>query len=79
MSNKKWAVKRITVNLSKQESAILEQYCTKSGRPATDVTRELIRGLSLEKASESADNFEQTENMSEGRIQLLVRDRINGT
>ncbi len=47
MTNKKWAVKRITVNLATQEADILEQYCQQTGRPATDVIRELIRGLPI--------------------------------
>jgi hypothetical protein len=47
MTNKKWAVKRITVNLAAQEADRLEQYCQQTGRPATDVIRELIRGLSV--------------------------------
>ena len=46
MTNKKWAVKRITVNLAAQEAETLEKYCEQTGRPATDVIRELIRGLS---------------------------------
>ncbi|HYW18025.1 MAG TPA: CopG family transcriptional regulator [Nodularia sp. (in: cyanobacteria)] len=47
MTNKKWAVKRITVNLATQEAEKLEKYCQQTGRPATDVIRELIRGLSV--------------------------------
>ncbi|MGB3655545.1 MAG: ribbon-helix-helix protein, CopG family [Rivularia sp. (in: cyanobacteria)] len=47
MTNKKWAVKRITVNLAAQEADKLEKYCQRTGRPATDVIRELIRGLSV--------------------------------
>lgn len=47
MTNKKWAVKRITVNLAAQEAEKLEKYCQQTGRPATDVIRELIRGLSV--------------------------------
>ncbi|MGB6301291.1 MAG: CopG family transcriptional regulator [Rivularia sp. (in: cyanobacteria)] len=47
MTNKKWAVKRITVNLAAQEADKLEKYCQQTGRPATDVIRELIRGLSV--------------------------------
>ncbi|MEB3178077.1 MAG: ribbon-helix-helix protein, CopG family [Nostocaceae cyanobacterium] len=47
MSNKKWAVKRITVNLAAQEAEKLEQYCRQTGRPATDIIRELIRGLPI--------------------------------
>ena len=47
MTNKKWAVKRITVNLATQEAEKLEEYCQQTGRPATDVIRELIRGLHM--------------------------------
>ncbi|KOP22644.1 CopG family transcriptional regulator [Hapalosiphon sp. MRB220] len=47
MTNKKWAVKRITVNLAALEAEKLEKYCEQTGRPATDVIRELIRGLSV--------------------------------
>lgn len=47
MTNKKWAVKRITVNLAAQEAEKLELYCQQTGRPATDVIRELIRGLPI--------------------------------
>ncbi|WP_228058832.1 CopG family transcriptional regulator [Nostoc sp. LEGE 06077] len=43
--NKKWAVKRITINLALNEAKSLEKYCDQTGRPATDVIRELIRGL----------------------------------
>ncbi|WP_341531460.1 CopG family transcriptional regulator (plasmid) [Nostoc sp. UHCC 0302] len=45
--NKKWAVKRITLNLTSSESERLEQYCASTGRPATDVIRELIRSLPI--------------------------------
>lgn len=45
--NKKWAVKRITVNMASEEAKKLEQYCEHTGRPATDVIRELLRGLPL--------------------------------
>ena len=48
--NKKWAVKRITINLAFTENEQLEQYCAITGRAATDVIRELIR--SLEKTNE---------------------------
>lgn len=41
--NKKWSVKRITVNLTSNEAEKLEKYCQQTGRPATDVIRELIR------------------------------------
>ncbi|MGJ5628359.1 CopG family transcriptional regulator [Nostoc edaphicum] len=52
--NKKWAAKRLTINLTSSEAQRLEQYCSITGRPATDVIRELIRSLSSkeEKASE---------------------------
>jgi predicted DNA-binding protein len=43
--NKKWAVKRITVNLASDEAKKLENYCDQTGRAATDVIRELIRTL----------------------------------
>jgi len=43
--NKKWAVKRITVNLASDEANKLEHYCGQTGRAATDVIRELIRSL----------------------------------
>ncbi|MBD2500558.1 ribbon-helix-helix domain-containing protein [Anabaena azotica] len=48
--NKKWAVKRITVNLASNEAENLEKYCDQTGRPATDVIRELIRGLTTASA-----------------------------
>ncbi|MEH2072142.1 MAG: CopG family transcriptional regulator [Nostoc sp.] len=47
MMNKKWAVKRFTINLAAEEAQKLEQYCSTTGRPATDVIRELIRTLSV--------------------------------
>ncbi|MEH2057452.1 MAG: CopG family transcriptional regulator [Nostoc sp.] len=52
--NKKWAAKRLTINLTSSEAQKLEQYCSITGRPATDVIRELIRSLSPreEKVSE---------------------------
>ncbi|BDA70811.1 hypothetical protein DSM106972_012500 [Dulcicalothrix desertica PCC 7102] len=59
MTNKKWAVKRITVNLAAQEAERLELYCQQTGRPATDVIRELIRGLPI--------NEEATNNVSANR------------
>ncbi|MBW4617016.1 MAG: CopG family transcriptional regulator [Desmonostoc vinosum HA7617-LM4] len=43
--NKKWAVKRLTVNLASEEREKLEYYCAITGRPANDVIRELIRSL----------------------------------
>ncbi|MEH2137773.1 CopG family transcriptional regulator [Nostoc sp.] len=51
--NKKWAVKRITINLASTESEKLEKYCASTGRPATDVIRELIRSLTITKLSAS--------------------------
>jgi len=47
--NKKWAVKRITINLASNEAKNLEKYCEQTGRPATDVIRELIRALPMAK------------------------------
>lgn len=46
--NKKWAVKRLTINLTSSEAEKLEKYCSMTGRPATDVIRELIRSLPTE-------------------------------
>ncbi|MBN3872955.1 MULTISPECIES: CopG family transcriptional regulator [unclassified Nostoc] len=53
--NKKWAAKRLTINLTSSEAQKLEQFCSITGRPATDVIRELIRSLSPqnEKVSET--------------------------
>lgn len=52
--NKKWAVKRITLNLASVESEKLERYCAMTGRPTTDVIRELIRSLEQEALMEEA-------------------------
>jgi predicted DNA-binding protein len=46
--NKKWAAKRLTINLTSSEAEKLEKYCSMTGRPATDVIRELIRSLTTE-------------------------------
>ncbi|WP_442946286.1 CopG family transcriptional regulator [Nostoc sp. 'Peltigera membranacea cyanobiont' 232] len=46
--NKKWATKRLTINLASGEAERLEKYCSITGRPATDVIRELIRSLPSE-------------------------------
>ena len=46
--NKKWAAKRLTINLTSSEAEKLEKYCSMTGRPATDVIRELIRSLPTE-------------------------------
>nr|WP_313937364.1 CopG family transcriptional regulator [Anabaena azotica] len=43
--NRKWSAKRITVNLTSSEVKALKDYCSATGRPATDVIRELIRSL----------------------------------
>ncbi len=43
MFNKKWVAKRLTVNLAAQEAKKLEKYCAVTGRPMTDVLRQLIR------------------------------------
>ncbi|WP_414573315.1 CopG family transcriptional regulator [Nostoc sp. CCY 9925] len=51
--NKKWAAKRITINLASVESEKLERYCASTGRPATDVIRELIRSLTITELSAS--------------------------
>ena len=51
--NKKWAAKRITINLASAENEKLEKYCANTGRPATDVIRELIRSLSITELSAS--------------------------
>ncbi|RCJ32610.1 CopG family transcriptional regulator [Nostoc punctiforme NIES-2108] len=51
--NKKWAVKRIAINLASAESEKLEKYCASTGRPATDVIQELIRSLSITELSAS--------------------------
>ena len=51
--NKKWAVRRMTINLTSAESEKLEKYCASTGRPATDVIRELIRSLTITELSAS--------------------------
>ncbi|TBR56846.1 CopG family transcriptional regulator [Westiellopsis prolifica IICB1] len=43
--SKKWAVKRLTVNLTSSEIEKLEKYSQETGRPLTDIIRELIRRL----------------------------------
>lgn len=57
--NKKWAVKRLTINLTSSEAENLEKYCSSTGRPATDVIRELIRSLKVEDENkgEPSDNL----------------------
>lgn len=51
--NKKWAVKRLTVNLTTEEMKKLQCYCAFTGRPATDVIRELLRTLEVKNAENS--------------------------
>jgi predicted DNA-binding protein len=46
--NKKWAVKRMTINLTSNEAEKLDKFCSTTGRPATDVIRELVRSLKTE-------------------------------
>ncbi|MEH1853710.1 MAG: CopG family transcriptional regulator [Nostoc sp.] len=50
---KKWAVKRLTVNLTTEEMKKLERYCAFTGRPATDVIRELLRSIEVDNAENS--------------------------
>lgn len=45
--NKKWAVKRLTINLTSSEVNNLENYCSMTGRATNDVIRELIRSSLL--------------------------------
>ena len=45
MNNKKWASKRITVNLALSEKESLEQLQRLTGRSQTDLVREAIRDL----------------------------------
>ncbi|QSJ18051.1 ribbon-helix-helix protein, CopG family [Nostoc sp. UHCC 0702] len=61
--SKKWAVKRLTVNLTSSEVEKLEHYCALTGRPATDVIRELIRSLLAEnKEASDMTNDSQEKN-----------------
>ncbi len=53
--NKKWAVKRLTINLTSGEVEKLEKYCSTTGRPSTDVIRELIRSLTTEQTQMQID------------------------
>ena len=50
MVNKKLAVKRLRVLLTSTERQKLSEYCAKTGRPATDVIRELLRSLKVDSA-----------------------------
>ncbi|MBD2302856.1 CopG family transcriptional regulator [Nostoc sp. FACHB-190] len=59
--NKKWAVKRITINLATSEMEKLEKYCQTTGRPATDVIRELIRSLQINPLNATAQQVSPAE------------------
>ena len=63
MVNKKWAVKRLTVNLTSTEIEKLSQYCARRGRPFNDVIRELLRSLKVEsqEASEISPDSKASE------------------
>ena len=63
MVNKKWAVKRLTVNLTLTEREKLSQYCARTGRPFNDVIRELLRSLKVDsdEASEISPDSEVSE------------------
>jgi predicted DNA-binding protein len=51
--NKKWAVKRMTINLTLNEAEKLDKFCSTTGRPATDVIRELVRSLKIEETEKA--------------------------
>ncbi|WP_228059309.1 ribbon-helix-helix protein, CopG family [Nostoc sp. LEGE 06077] len=63
--NKKWAVKRLTINLATSEMEKLEEYCQKTGRPATDVIRELIRSLEANSSIVSTQKASQAEEVEQ--------------
>ncbi|MBU7587434.1 MAG: ribbon-helix-helix protein, CopG family [Nostoc sp. TH1S01] len=63
--NKKWAVKRLTINLATSEMEKLEEYCQKTGRPATDVIRELIRSLETNSSIVPSQKVGQAENIAQ--------------
>ncbi|MBD2616468.1 ribbon-helix-helix protein, CopG family [Nostoc punctiforme FACHB-252] len=69
--NKKWAVKRITINLATSEMEKLQEYCQKTGRPATDVIRELIRSLETNSSIDLAENAIQPEKLTTHYGKLL--------
>jgi hypothetical protein len=50
---KKWAVKRLTINLTTEEMMKLDHYCALTGRPATDIIRELLRSLEVDDSEKS--------------------------
>lgn len=43
--SQKWTLRQITIDLTENEVKKLEDYCGKTGRPKSDVIRELIREL----------------------------------
>ncbi|WP_193200809.1 CopG family transcriptional regulator, partial [Nostoc sp. MG11] len=53
---------RITVNLALEEKKRLENYCAMTGRPATDVVRELLRSLEVESEVSVKVNSNQGKN-----------------
>lgn len=63
--NKKWAVKRLTINLATNEMEKLEEYCQTTGRPATDVIRELIRSLETNSSITSAQKASAAEEIEQ--------------
>ncbi|MEH2039252.1 MAG: CopG family transcriptional regulator [Nostoc sp.] len=63
MVNKKWAVKRLTVNLTATETQKLSQYCAKTGRPINDVIRALLRSLKVD--SDEASEISPDSKVSE--------------
>lgn len=64
--NKKWAVKRLTVNLTTEEMKKLQSYCASTGRPATDVIRELLRTLEVDNAENSEMAADSTKTVGSG-------------
>ncbi|MBD6621052.1 CopG family transcriptional regulator [Komarekiella sp. 'clone 1'] len=60
--SKKWVAKRITVNLALEEKRKLDNYCATTGRPATDVVRELVRCLEVESEVSVKVNSNQEKN-----------------
>lgn len=50
MARQKWIEKRLNISLSKTEVDLLETYCTENEREYTDVIRELVRTLKVNKA-----------------------------
>ncbi len=70
--NKKWASKRITLNLASIEAERLEKYCIQTGRPVTDVIRELIRGLSVyDEVGNAIDALEEGFTINQSVVQNI--------